>query len=553
MGSTTFSLFKEQSSAKLFLMLSSVLLLLLFIFFVTLRLSKPAMVPLFRGLNRDDSIEILSQLEADSIPYNLEKGGAEIFVPSNKVLETRMKMAKQNLPNGNAIVGYEIFDKSENLGVSSFVYNVNLKRALEGELGRTISSFKDIKKAKVHLVIPTEHLFSKSRQKPTASVVLEMINNKIPGGSEIDAVSHLVATAVPGLSVKDITIVDTQGRALKRGLSSEEGDLGNMVSSSALYKLQYERHLKEEIENLLEKSLGFGSIEAQVSAEMDFDRIVTDSEIFDPDGQVIRSFETVQETEATKDASGNVSVQNELPEGANQANSSPSSQVERVNEVTNYEVSKTIRKHIKQSGSIKRLTVAVLLDGKYSFNKETSEYEYIPRTEEELKQVEKLTKSAIGFDKLRGDLVEVVNMKFSKDMLKDANESSFEWIKRDLSAIVRTLVTGIVIILTIVLVIKPIVRKFFDVTNLDVDSDKEIDFSKIDEVLVTDTGLPATENVKANMTDRETEGEHFTEDEDPDVVKKNTIIEKLNKFIEENPEEFSVMIRQLINKNNLSK
>lgn len=543
MASITLNLLKEQGATKLFYIFLLLTLLILFVFLITFKLSKPAMVTLFSGLNRSDSVEILDELESEFIEYEIRKGGAEIVVPANKVLETRMKMAKKNLPNGNAIIGYEIFDRSENLGVSSFVYNVNLKRALEGELSRTISSFKDVKRAKVHLVIPTQNLFSKSHQKPTASVILEMFNNKMLALSEIASISHLVATAVPGLNIKDITIVDTQGRALKKGVSSED-DLGILASTSDEYKAQYEKRIKSEVEQLLETSLGYGSVEVQVSAEMDFDRIITDSEIFDPEGQVVRSVQTVEEKEASNDDNGNVTVQNNIPEGQNQNTSGSSNKMERVDEVTNFEVSKTTKKYIKQAGSIKRLTVAVLVDGKYTFDKEVSEYIYSPRTKEEIIQIEKLTKSAIGFNDERGDLVEVVNMKFSKDAMGSLEEGNFDWLKRDLSAIVKTLITGIVVILIVLLVIKPIINKIFESVKSEVDEASASSYSKAIEI-AKDPKLIAEEESDLAFEDIQEEDVDLKEFA---IKKKASVIDKINEFIEENPKEFVMIMRQVINK-----
>lgn len=464
--SATMQLLKEMGPAKLMLMAVVGIFVFVAMIFLSLRLSDPAVVPLFSSLDPEDSAKIATRLETMGIHYVIDNGGAQIMVPSDKVLSARMTMAEEGLPSAGATVGYEIFDKADALGVPSFVHNVNLVRALEGELARTISSFSHVSVARVHLVLPKRNLFSRMQEEPSASVVLRLRGNRSLEKNQISAISHLVATAVPGLPVGRITIVDTQGRPFKKG-AGEMGDPGSAASTSEEHRLQYERKLKHVIEELLSRSVGRGKVEAQVSAEMDFDRIVTDSEVFDPEGQVARSVQTISETEQSTDGNGNVTVANNLPGNQANAGGGEASNAERVNEITNFEVSKTISKHVRETGAVKRLSIAVLVDGTYNFNEETEEYDYVPREENELSQLEALVKTAVGFDEERGDSVKLVNMKFSNEIQGVEEEKPFDWITRELSSIVQMLIIGVVITLLILLVVKPIVSKAFEIGHVD--------------------------------------------------------------------------------------
>lgn len=463
--SATVQLFRDIGPIKMAVMGVVAIAVFASIIFLSFRLSTPAVVPLFSNLDSQDSAKIASRLEVAGVYYEMRSGGAQIMVPQNKVLSVRMELARDGLPTAGATVGYEIFDKSDAMGVSSFVQNVNLVRALEGELGRTISSFDHVESARVHLVVPKEDLFSKRKQEPTASVVLQMRGNKPLSQSEITGISHLVATAVPGLDVQRITIVDTQGRPFKKGAAAD-GDPGVMASTSEEFRVQYERRMKNVIEDLLSRSVGMGRVEAQVSAEIDFDRIVTDSEIFDPDGQVARSIQSTEETGAATEAGGGgVSAANNLPGGDAANSGGGSSNTTRVDEVTNFEVSKTIKKHIQETGNVKRLSIAVLVDGIYNFDEETEEYNYTPRDENELKQLESLVRSAVGFQEDRGDTLEMINMRFSNDIQGVVQEKPFAWLTRDLGSIIQTLIIGAVVTLVILLIVKPMVGRAFEITK----------------------------------------------------------------------------------------
>lgn len=460
-------LLKDMGPVKLAAMAVVAVIIVASVIFLSSSLSKPAVVSLYSGLDSGDSAKIAAKLETMGIYYELRSGGSQIMVPRDKVLSARMNMAEDGLPSGRANIGYEIFDKSDTMGVSGFVNNVNLIRALEGELGRTISAFDHVDSARVHLVMPKQDLFSKTKAEPTASVVLKMRGNQPLEPSQIVAISHLVATAVPELSTKKITIVDTQGRPFKKG-GAEGDDAGIIASTNEEFRVQYERRLKSTIEDLVSRSVGVGQVEAQVAADIDFGREIIDSEIFDPDGRVARSIQTTEEKGNAMEGApaGNVSVENNLPEGAAGTGVTASeSNNSKVDEITNYEISKTVKKQIKDTGKVNRLSVAVLVDGTYAVEEGSEERKYTPRTEEELKKIESLVKTSIGFDEKRGDTVQVLNMQFSNEVQGAVKEKKFEWLTRDLGSIVQTLVIGIIITLVMLLIVRPMVSRALAITK----------------------------------------------------------------------------------------
>jgi len=432
--------------------------LVVFFVFLTSRLSSPDMSLLYAELEAADSAQIIERLEAQGVPYELRGDGSQIRVPADQVLRLRMTMAGEGLPSGGSI-GYEIFDRQDALGTTNFVQQVNHLRALEGELSRTIGAISQVKSARVHLVIPQRELFSRDKPEPSASIILVQ-----RGGldrSQVVAIQHLVAAAVPGLKPSAVSIVDEQGNLLARGGDEESGSpLG-----AEEMRLAYENRIRGSVEELLQRSLGIGKIRAEVTAEMDFDRVTTNSETFDPDGQVVRSTQTVEEqADSQEGAADAVTVANNLPDPTLQGSGDQSRNTSaRTEETVNYEITKTVETHVREAGTVKRLSVAVLVDGIYNAAEDgTATYE--PRSAEELDQIAKLVRSAVGFDEARGDTVEVVNMRFVDPAadLVDPNALPFGMEKNDLIRIAEMLVLGIVAVLVMLLVVRPLIGRLLE-------------------------------------------------------------------------------------------
>ena len=369
---------------------------------------EPPYTLLYGGLELDDSAQIVSRLEALGVPYRLRGDGDAILVPADQALRLRMTLAEESLPRGGT-VGDEIFDTGSALGTTDFLANVNLRRALEGELARTIGALADVRSARVHLVLPRHELFQRDQIQPSASITLRMQGGRRLNRRQVQAIQHLVAAAVPGLVPERTTVVDDQGTLLARG---GDGAGENALPSQAEdFREAYEARLKQTIEQLLERSLGPGRVQAEVSADLDFDQVTMTEETYDPNGQVVRSTQTVEETKksSARDDNTSVSVGNNLPNAAADtppAGRTSNDDTSRTDETVNYEISHKVSNHTQAGGRVRRLSVAVLVDGRTTPNA-AGDLVYTPRDAAELAQIESLVRSAIGFDATRGDVVEV--------------------------------------------------------------------------------------------------------------------------------------------------
>jgi flagellar M-ring protein FliF len=514
--------------------LGAIVFLLIFVFYMYSTTNK-TMVTLFTNLELDDSNKIIKELETKNIPFEIADGGSRIKVPEDKVLRLRMDLAEAGMPSRGAIVGYELFDKGESLTTSNFLQNVNYIRAIEGEIARTISSFEKVDKARVHLVVPKRELFSKERLSPRASIQIKMRGNKVLNKTEIDAIAHLVVTAVPDLDIDQVTIVDTKGKSLKLGGKDTNTQDG---LNSQEYKVSYENRLKAMVEDLLEQSVGLGKVKAYITLDMNFDRIVTNSEVFDPDGKVPRSVQTVEQKENnyTKDDVGDISSANNLPDsGASSLNTKSNSSTQRTDETTNFEISKTVKNHISETGTIKRLSIAVLVDGLYEYNKDLDKYEYKKRSDEELAKYANLVKSAVGFDEKRGDKIEVTNLQLIQDLDALKGESLIDWIKQETPNLVQTLAVAIVASMLFIMVIRPIALKVFDVDKEELLKDSAQEQLSILTQAQSDSEKSAVDSLKEAIEEV---------DKSEKSIKNASSIKKLNDLVGGNPQEAMILIRK---------
>ncbi len=485
--------FKEMSPVRLAAAAITIFtFLVMFVVFMT-KISNNEFAVLYTDLDIQDSAKIAEELDNRKIPYQVMFDGSTIKVHKSEVVNARLSLAQVGLPNSGSVVGYEIFDKEDSIGATNFSQNIKLIRALEGELSRTISAFDQVSKARVHLVMPQREIFSKERMDPRASVVLKFKGSKRLGKSEIDAISHLVVTSVPGLEMKSVTIVDTKGRALKIGSSEESSDFASGKNEEV--RIAEESRLRKVIEELLGSTIGPGKVKAQVALDMNFDRIVTNSEMYDPDGVVVRSVQSVDEREQTPVANAggiDASVANNIPGGSSGDDSaSKFAIIEKSDQTTNYEISKTIKNHISESGIINKMSIGILVDGHYKTNPETEEVEYTPRSQEDLDKIANLVKVAIGFDEDRSDRIEVINMKFSSELDPFGDDDS-DWIKEELPGLFQTLIFAIVVLLVLITVIRPIALKAFEVRKAD-------DLNGDDSLAGMEGGIPGVPGVAGSV------------------------------------------------------
>jgi flagellar M-ring protein FliF len=424
-------------------------------------MSGASMQMLYSKLDTKDATRIVAELSKLNIPYQLTENGTTIMVPPANVGKARISMAELGLPQDGS-VGYELFDNTNALGTSTFQQNISKMRALEGELARTISAIDAVRTARVHLVMPERELFSRDKQKARASVFVGL-RGKGLSKTQIAAIQHLVAAAVPQLEVSTISIIDDKGNLIARG-SGQEDDQAFIMMNNDEMRIAQENRLKADVEELIASVVGPGNVRAQISAEMDFNKVTRDSEVYDPESKVERSTQNVTESETANEKSQNVSVANNLPEAeANRQEGSANVRAQnRQEETINYEISRTVTKEVSQIGQIKRLSVALLVDGTYT-TAEDGTKTYQPRDQAQLDKIEALVKNAIGFDANRGDSVEVLNMQFADTAPTDMplnvwdTMSSEEYIK-----IAQTLIMMVMGLLVILLIVRPLTQRLVE-------------------------------------------------------------------------------------------
>lgn len=526
---------KNLSPGRLASIAAIIIFLISFFVYIGVQMSSTEYSVLYTDLELEDAKQIVSRLETANVKYRLAKNGTEIQVPSEVVNKMRVDTAELALASQGSNVGYEVFDNTDALGSTNFVQNVNLIRALEGELARTIRSVDNIKSARVHLVLPKREMFSREEQMPSASVIIKTAKGKL-SLQNIQSIQKLVAAAVPKLDVKNVAIVDNAGNLLTNNFDDEE-TVNN--ANNEIMRLEAERKLAAKVQNLLEKTVGPGGAQAQVNIEMDFDQVVTNEEIYDPDSQVVRSQATITEEGNSGQNVRPVTVAQNIPNGDGVTNSAGTfNQNSKTEETINYEISKVVRNKVKNTGTIKRLTVAVMVDGIYERN-EDGKMVYRPRNEEEMDQITALVKSAVGFDANRGDVVEVENMRFAS-MTPDTPELTeilyFGFTKDELMRIAEGLGVAIVAILVILLVIRPLINNAFETTSTG--SDKLLSGNAEDDNLLL-----------SNFLNEDEGGDELVNLNKVDGRVKVSSLKKLNGIIEKNPDAAVNIIRSWLYNN----
>jgi flagellar M-ring protein FliF len=453
---------KTLGASRIAAMAAVTITLVGFFAFIMMRVTAPQMTPLFTDLPFDDSAAIVKELDREGVPYELRDDGNMVMVPKDRVARLRMSFAESGLPKGGS-VGYEIFDKSDALGTTSFVQNINNVRALEGELSRTIRALDRVQDARVHLVMPDRPLFSRDKVDATASIVLKVRGTLEP--AQVRAIRHLVATAVTGLRPERVSIVDEQGQLLADGAGDNAN--GSDVSSDER-QATFEKRLRGQVEGIVSSIVGPGHARVQVTADFDFNRVTQTSDRYDPEGRVVRSSQTREETSASNDGRENqVTVGNEIPGGAQRPAADTAAargdESKKSEEIVNYEISKTTKTEIIEGGRLNRVSVAVLVDGTYGKN-DKGDLTYQPRSKEEIDQIAALVRSAIGFDQKRGDQVEVVNLRFADTPATPIAAPSgwlpaFQFTKDDIMRAIEMVVMGLLGFVVLLMVVRPLVRR----------------------------------------------------------------------------------------------
>lgn len=544
---------KNLGPARLAILGATFFGLLIFFIFVSAKVSQPSMSILYSDLTTADSSDISGKLQESGIAFTISPDGSRVFVPQNEIGKARMLLAQAGLPNGGSM-GYELFDKQSGFGTTSFVQNINQVRALQGELAKTISSLDPVQYAKVHIVLPQRELFSRDNREASASVTLKLAASSRLSTQQIYGVQNLVANAVPGLSPKNVTIIDTEANLLARGDESD-GDTVMGLKAEEMRR-SYEKRMTQAIEDLVGRTVGLNKVRAHVTADLDFDRISTNDEIYDPEGQVVRSTQTISEDSLERNASANqgTTIENNLPGlgGAFDVNAEPSIQNNRSEEITNFEISKTIRSTVRESGEVRRLSVAVLVDGRYATDEEGNKT-YAPRSEKELDQIAALVRSAVGFDANRGDTIEVVNMQFAtiEDPIISSDALILGFEKSQILNTVEMIMLVIMGVLIILLVLRPLISSLIESQKAQVERTREETALLAQQVMPAALAAPQPHNRMDDENSAMTsiDGDHSSNEDnmlDMNAVEgkvKASSVKKVGDIVHSHPNETVSVIR----------
>lgn len=382
-----------------------------------LYLKGPSFRALYSGLAERDVMEVTDALQKSGIPFELS-GSGTVMVPDDQVHEARIKLAAAGLPNSSTN-GFELLDKEQSFGASQMMETARFQRALEGELARTISSMRGVESARVHLAIPKQTVFLRDQKHPSASVMVNLFSGRTLDEGQVSAIVHMVASSVPNLQPQQVTVVDQSGRLLT---TPDSGSDAVVTSSQFAHRKRLEEYFTQRIESLLEPIVGMGGVRAQVTTELDYTISEQTNESFNPDLPAVRSEQTFEEKiSGTDPAAGGVpgTLTNTPPAGGTtQPQGTASDQgangTSKSNRRTtrNYELDRTISHARQPGGTVRRLSVAVVVDDKQSRNPE-GEVTRAPYTEEDLARFTTLVKEAVGFDPQRGDTVSVINTAFN--------------------------------------------------------------------------------------------------------------------------------------------
>ncbi len=401
---------------------------------------------LYSNLDLKEAGAITAALDQAGVKYELKGDGSTILVGRDEVASTRLLLSGKGLPTSGS-VGYEIFDNANAMGQTDFVQQLNRQRALEGELARTLQALDGISSARVHLVLPKRELFEEEAEQPSASVSIG-VGGRQPSADQVRAMQNLVAGAVPNLKPDRVTVVDQHAKTLSGG------EAGNAMAADGR-KSDVEQRITKTIKALVEGMVGPGKARVNVTADLDLSRVTIAEEKFDPDGQVIRSESTTEETakENGPATNGQATAANNIPGGTGAEGDNSISNSGSTESTTNYEISKTTRTEVKEPGQLKRISVAVAVDGVTAPGKDGKPGAYTPRSAQEMERLEQLVRTAVGFDEARGDQVTVVNVRFPSSVDADGTTAANPLMGFDKNDIMRAAELGVMAIVALAMMI----------------------------------------------------------------------------------------------------
>ena len=496
--------------------------------------------PITHGpLNAEDSANIMRLLREKKIPFQVDPTGKQVTVPPEYLHDLRLELAMEGMPQ-NSGVGYELFDK-QTFGTTSFLNKVNQKRALEGELMRSINTIKGVKRSRVHLATPDKSAFVEDQKKPTASVILDLDPGITLSEKQIYGIGHLVSSAVEGLDSSNVTIIDSFGKEISK---ATHDSLVSLTSEQADYKRKFEEDYQRRVEELLSKVVGDGHVKVAVSADLDFSNVSEQQTILDQDGATIHSQQKMTENmEGNRQLGGVPGAQSNTPgeqPGVVPAPPGIKNTTNKDNVITNYEIPKTMRTTHKPVGSVKKLSVAVLVDGKqiHSVNADgKSETKSEAWAADKLQQFESLVTSSLALDKKRGDTLEIRNMEFAKEDFEEAQRILDATAFRGyIQSMVIYSVIGLVILLFFFFVVRPYIRWVTENTTESVDTFLPQTIEELEKIQKSST-LAQLDEAVPDLPDRL----------DPEKVEGEMIREKIVTMIDNNPQKASLVLKEWLN------
>lgn len=495
---------------------------------------------LFGSMNPQDMTEVIQTLEQGQVSYRLDQTSGAILVPMDQVHALRLKLAAQGFPK-QAVKGYQLLDIEQGYGISQFKELTRFHRALEGELAMSVASINSVRSARVMLGMPKRSVFVRRVQEPTASVVVQLHSGRSLDPQQVNAIVHLVSSSIPNLKTKNVTVVDQQGNLL-----TDDSRTTSSSTHMSLKQLEYtrtvENTLSGRIINLLSPILGGASnVRAQVTAELDFTQQEKTRENFDPDPAAIRSEQEIKEINRHEPAGGIPgSLTNQppraglAPEESYNPGADPNVKNSKFQMTKNYEIDRTVS-HVKTAvGSIRRLSVAVVVDDKL-LTDEAGNLVRVPLTEQELSKYRQLVMDAVGLDEARGDTLSVVNAAFIQEV-EDVFVAPQIWEQPWFWDVVKQILAGLAVLIIIFAVIRPMFRDL---------SKKEESFLEYpDEVAKDDESLENTDEISKALEKMNEGVEQAAEEIQETSQADQDLVDKVKKIVASDPKLAAHIIKQ---------
>lgn len=529
--------FNTMTRSQKIVLFTSTGVLIAGIVFILIISSRVDYEPLFTNLNQQDEASIISYLEQKKIDYKLVNQ-TTIEVPKEKVYKLRLELVAAGLPK-HGVVGFEIFDK-QSFGTTNFVENINYIRALEGELTRTIDSIGEVKSARVNLAIPKPTIFTEEQSPPTASVVLDL--NSPLSKRQIIAIQKLVAASVPKLTYKNVTILDSEGNLLSRNENEDEV----LTANELKYKSIVEKEYSQRIKNLLTPILGKGKFVASVDVELDLSKVKKTSVVYDPNSVVVSE----ENEESTSTSPSNGGIPGVISNVGNNTKATAQSQAKssKSKSVTNYDVGKTETVTNEPLIKIKKISVAVVVDGIYQPIKNKKgkiiQYKYQPQSTQTIQLIKDAVMKAIGYNKARGDEVSVSSMKFSAN-----NESKTKagggmvvnshGIVASLIGYYKYALMALLLFIFYFLFLRKFIKNTLKISELEKERRAAEEAKTVEESEVKGKSIKEIEKEISTQLDEE---ENINEE----AIKSKVMEDKIREKAEQNPEEVANLVKTIL-------